>query len=125
MASTGERLADLRESKRWTQQELADKVGVVRTTISSYENDIYLPEVEKLVTIADIFEVSVDYLLCRSRSELKTSVFDKEFTKVKDKSISLGTVLKKQINLSKRSKNDLIETLEYYIYRDTKENKPK
>lgn len=61
----GQRLARLRKFKGLTQEELADKVGVSYQAVSKWENNISLPDISLLSTLADIFNVSVDELLGR------------------------------------------------------------
>lgn len=58
------RLKQLRTDKRLTQTQVAARVGVTRSMISSYENDIRYPSYEVLVRIAYLFGVTTDYLLC-------------------------------------------------------------
>ncbi len=78
MASFGELLRELREDKRITQKELAQKICVTVGTISNYENDQHLPDIEKLIMLADFFNVSTDYLLGRSISQYSPDIFKKE-----------------------------------------------
>lgn len=53
----------LRESKGYTQQQLADLVGVSQKSIQKYETTKYEPDIKTLMRLADVFEVSVDYLV--------------------------------------------------------------
>lgn len=76
MARFGELLAELRLDRRLTQKELANILYVSDGTISNYENGVHLPDVEKLVSIADFFDVSTDYLLGRCSSPLSPDVFN-------------------------------------------------
>ncbi|MBN1079242.1 helix-turn-helix domain-containing protein [Clostridium botulinum] len=62
----GNRLKELREDKELKQSELANMLNIARNTISSYESNINEPSLDILVKIADIFNVSLDYLLCRT-----------------------------------------------------------
>ena len=62
----GERLRELREEKNLTRYILADKLSVSYSTVSKYETNIRFPDKETLMTLADFFDVSLDYLLCRS-----------------------------------------------------------
>ncbi|KSW07142.1 transcriptional regulator [Bacillus velezensis] len=57
------RLKDLRVDKRLKQQEVADKLGIARTTYASYEQGKREPDHETLIKISDFFCVSIDYLL--------------------------------------------------------------
>lgn len=56
-------LKELRELKDLDQQDLADYLHVSRSTIAGYETGRREPDYDKLLQIADFFEVSVDYLL--------------------------------------------------------------
>jgi transcriptional regulator with XRE-family HTH domain len=63
MTSIGERLYDLRNRNNMSQGNLADKLDVSRQTISKWENNICLPEAEKLLQLSEIFGVSIDYIM--------------------------------------------------------------
>jgi transcriptional regulator with XRE-family HTH domain len=58
-----ERLKSLREEKGFTQQDIADILGVGRATIAEYETKGKQPDYEKLIKLAGFFGTSVDYLL--------------------------------------------------------------
>lgn len=76
MAQFGDPLAELRQDKKLTQKQLAKIIYVTPGTICNYENNVRYPDVEKLVALADYFDVTVDYLLGRSNANLSPSVFD-------------------------------------------------
>lgn len=59
----GERLADLRKDKGWTQGELAEKLGLSVHTIGSYEQNRTQPDDEMKLKISKLFDVSVDYFI--------------------------------------------------------------
>ena len=63
MTSIGERIYDLRNRNNMSQGNLADKLDVSRQTISKWENNMCLPEAEKLLQLSEIFGVSTDYIL--------------------------------------------------------------
>ena len=65
----GERLKQLRESQGLSQSELADYLNVSRQSIGGYENDSVGPGMDTLVKIADRFNISLDYLLCRTNEK--------------------------------------------------------
>ena len=91
-----ERIKLLRKSKGWTQNDLAGKIGTDARMISLYESKKTVPSAETLIKIAEIFNVSIDYLLIENApkrslnnngsSELleKFSEFDKLTDKEKD-----------------------------------------
>ena len=59
----GEKLSKLRKEYNYTQEQLADILGVSRQSVSKWESDIAYPETDKLVKIGKLFECSMDYLL--------------------------------------------------------------
>lgn len=59
----GEKLSKLRRENNYTQEQLAQILGVSRQSISKWESDIAYPETEKLVKIGKLFDCSMDYLL--------------------------------------------------------------
>ena len=54
------RVKELRTEKGWTQQELADAVGVSRQSINSIERERYVPSLLLALTFARVFGVSTD-----------------------------------------------------------------
>jgi transcriptional regulator with XRE-family HTH domain len=61
--TTGQKITKLRKANDITQEELADKLGVSRQSVSKWESDLAYPETDKLIALATIFNCSVDYLL--------------------------------------------------------------
>ena len=61
----GKRLNKVRKERGFTAQEMADKLNVAIRTYRNYESDTTSPSLETLVQIADILDVTTDYLLCR------------------------------------------------------------
>lgn len=59
----GEKLAKLRKEYNYTQEQLADILGVSRQSISKWESNIAYPETDKLIKMGKLFECSMDYLL--------------------------------------------------------------
>lgn len=74
----GERLKELRESKGMTQEFLAELLNVSRQSIGVYENNNVDPGINTLVKIADIFNISLDYLLGRTDEKYNISLLDKD-----------------------------------------------
>lgn len=60
-----ERLKELRKAEKLTQRDMAEKLNIVQPSYIRYENGTAEPSQETLVKIAEIFDVSVDYLLGR------------------------------------------------------------
>lgn len=59
----GEKLKSLRIEKKLTQKQVADRIGLAISAISSYESGTRYPSYDVLVKLAHIFHVSTDYLL--------------------------------------------------------------
>lgn len=64
-----ERLKDLRKQARLTQVDVAEKLGISQPAYASWERGAKKPTQENLVKIAQIFNVSVDYLVGNSDEE--------------------------------------------------------
>lgn len=105
MATFGSILEELRKDRKMTQKELSEVIYVTTGTISNYENDRYLPDIEKLIMLADYFNVTVDYLLGRVSYNLTPDTFEKPI----DSSTSIGYFLKEFLNLSANRQSIIIE----------------
>lgn len=80
--SLGNRIRKLRNERGISQLELSERVDVSRQTLSKWENDIVLPDVDNLIKLSYEFGVSTDFLLgLESGSEI-TSGYKKYQTKI-------------------------------------------
>lgn len=61
--TTGEKLAMYRKQNNYTQEQLAELLGVSRQAISKWESNTAYPETEKLIKLSKLYECSLDYLL--------------------------------------------------------------
>lgn len=59
----GEKLKALRLEKNLTQKQVADRIGLAISAVSSYESGMRYPSYEALIKLARIFHVSTDYLI--------------------------------------------------------------
>lgn len=64
----GKRIATLRDKQGWTQEELSRRLGISRAALSHYEKNRREPDFETLTKLADIFNVSIDYLVGRTNN---------------------------------------------------------
>ena len=76
------KLKELREKENFTQTSLAEKLGVTSQTILNWENEIYEPSISQLCKLADIFNVSIDYLVDRKESKTIINECIKEIEKI-------------------------------------------
>jgi len=63
MVDFGNTLKLLRIRNEYTQAQLSKKLGLTKSVVSAYENGIRLPSYDVLIEIANIFNVTTDYLL--------------------------------------------------------------
>ena len=61
-----ERIRDLRVDRCYTQQQVADYLGVKQNTYSQYEIGVLNYPLDVVIKLADLYDVSVDYLLGRT-----------------------------------------------------------
>lgn len=66
-----ENLKKLRTQSNISQQQLADVIGVSQQSINKYENHGVEPDIKTLISLADYFSTSVDYLIGNTQIERK------------------------------------------------------
>lgn len=62
----GNRIKELRKKLNLSQTQLAKKMNTTQANISSWEKNKWQPDNEALIKLSNIFECSIDYLLCKS-----------------------------------------------------------
>ncbi len=72
--SLGKRLRRLREARGWTQQDLADRLSLDRSTVSCYEAGRRTPDIHMADKIAALFGIGVDSLLGRANEPMADGV---------------------------------------------------
>lgn len=86
----GNKLKELRNQNKMTQQQLAAQIGVSKSVISYYELQERIPSPEILLKLASVFHVSTDYLLGISNNKvLDVSGLDEEDIAVLSSMVSL------------------------------------
>ena len=58
-----DRIQSLRKTRGMSQEELADRVGVTRQAVSKWESEQSMPDLDKVIALSEIFEVTTDFLL--------------------------------------------------------------
>ena len=59
----GNRISNLRKRKKWTQNDLANKLFVVDKTISSWESNRTEPSLETIIKLSELFDCSASYVI--------------------------------------------------------------
>ena len=119
--TTGEKIANLRKEKNYTQEQLAELLGVSRQSISKYESGISYPETEKLIRLGDVFDCSMDYLLkdeVEERRPISTSVEREEVSteEIVDSIFRRVT----SVSLERKSKRTLFGMPLWHVGKDAK-----
>lgn len=70
----GEKIFNLRTDQGWSQEQLAEKINVSRQAISKWESNQSLPDIDKIVSLAQLFNVSTDYLLKNQTNKINKVV---------------------------------------------------
>lgn len=93
----GEKLYKLRKENNYTQEQLAEILGVSRQSISKWESDIAYPETDKLIKMGKLFDSSLDYLL-------NNDVTEKQHIELKGTEEKLLHIFKKHFHERKSEK---------------------
>lgn len=109
-----DRLKLLREEKGIKQYQLAKYVGVCRATVSGYETKGYQPSHEKLQRMAQVFDVSIDYLVGGGPEdeELQINVQSTHKRLVKE-------IARSSTNLSYEDKLKLLDYIRFLEYQNS------
>ncbi len=84
------RLIELRKSRRWSLQYIADRLGIAKSTYAGYESGYREPSLEAIKTLADLFETSVDYLVGRvDDPNTSAAAGDLELTELRDVTLTV------------------------------------
>jgi transcriptional regulator with XRE-family HTH domain len=106
------RVAELRKKNNMTTSELAKKLNVTTRTIQRYEKNELTPTVEKLINLKEIFNCSIDYLLCLSNNINESIITDKNL-EVSEKTKNIFSKKLKDIIIEKElTKETLANKLE-------------
>lgn len=98
--SLGTNIKQLREERGLTQEQIADKIGITFQAVSSWERDEYKPDTEKLIKLAELFDVSVSALVEEKQSVFATkkAIYNwehmKTYVKTTAKNLGLTNTLK-------------------------------
>ena len=61
--NVADRIQNLRKTKGISQEQLADAIGVSRQAVSKWESEQSTPDLEKIIAMSELFEVTTDYIL--------------------------------------------------------------
>lgn len=84
-----DKIIALRRQHGWSQEELAGQLGVSRQAVSKWESASAIPDLERILKMSQIFEVSTDYLLKEELEEAEVSVSSGEAPEERLRNVSL------------------------------------
>ena len=70
------RLKELRKLNNLTQENIANQLNVAPSTYRGYESETYEPTIETLIKLANIYKVSVDYIIGNDKNSLNNNEYD-------------------------------------------------
>ena len=70
-----EKLKSMRKQVGMSQELLAEKIGVSRQAVTKWETGAGIPDIENMISISNLFNISIDELICNERTTLKTSEY--------------------------------------------------
>mgnify|MGYP002772013768 FL=1 len=92
--SIGKTIASLRKSKGWTQVELAEKLNVSDKAVSKWESEAGFPEISQLPAMANLFGVTIDYLMTGKTAEKEIIINSKAKLHAKTEVVSFADKVK-------------------------------
>ena len=74
MMRLSEKIMDLRKKSGWSQEELADRLGISRQSVSKWETGESVPDIDKILRMSELWNVSTDYLLKEDEAQKEDPV---------------------------------------------------
>ncbi len=88
-----DKIIDLRKKQGWSQEELAEQLGVSRQSVSKWESGMSVPDLNKIIAMSELFGVSTDYLI---KDELEKATPSE--TASRDDAVPVRTVSAEEAN---------------------------
>lgn len=110
--SIGKTIAELRKAKGWTQIELAERLNISDKAVSKWESEAGYPEITMFPQLANLFEVSIDYLMTGKEMQPEIITISKAELCAKNDDITLL----KEIDFSQKDESNkcLIDYIKQY-----------
>lgn len=119
-----EKLQILRKNKGYTQEALADKLGVSRQAVTKWESGQIYPDISNLIQISDLMSVSVDYLVrdqdCAMNIKPQTDTDLDELIAFRlEANVNTYAAFKNEVDATRLTSHDFRYEKGRYIYHDT------
>lgn len=89
----GNHIKHYRNEKGLSQEELAERVYVTRQTISNWENNKNYPDINSIVLLSEVFEISIDNLIKGDLEEMKNEINSEEVKKLNFYATMMGILM--------------------------------
>lgn len=119
MEIISERLRKLREAKNLTQTEVANILGVTQQVYSNYELEKFDFPVRHLMTLANLYDISTDYLLGRT---CDPKIYP-EYTRTFLQQVTIGDFVCRVTSFDAKSKSQLVDYVNFLTYMESSKNK--
>ena len=117
MATFAENITALRKKQNKKRQEVADDLGISRSSLEYYEKNKRKPDIEVLTKIADYYGVSADYLLGRTNAKTtdKDLRFICEYTGLSENAITTLSELHDPVNVLNVVPAEIVPLIDFLI----------
>jgi transcriptional regulator with XRE-family HTH domain len=92
-----ERLVELRKKKHLKQDDIANILGVVRSTYGNYEQGSREMDLSSIIKLADFYQVSLDYMLGRTDLPFHQESYSQDEVEFMERSLALYKEMKEKI----------------------------
>ena len=89
----GNQIKHYRNEKGLSQEELAERVYVTRQSISNWENNKNYPDINSLVLLSEVFEISIDNLIKGDLEQMKKEINSEEVRKLNFYAAMMGILM--------------------------------
>lgn len=84
-----DKIIQLRKQNGWSQEELAENLGISRQSVSKWESGASIPDIERIIKMSELFGVSTDYLIKDELEEVSYSESKDKYEEENVKSVSV------------------------------------
>ena len=106
-----EKIAFLRKKNGWSQEELAEKLDISRQSVSKWELGGSIPDLDKIIKLSELFDVTTDYLLKDDTEEISCGVSE-VFEEIPEPSMQVSEPEARRVSMEEANRfMDLTEKL--------------
>ena len=112
-------LSDTRKDRNLKQKDVAERLEIAISTLSSWETGANEPPIKALIELADIYHVNMDYLLGHEEESISWGELLTRISICRDKSIQLSGLLKALNDLSEQDQKEVLNYIRYLRYKNS------